>query len=305
MRAMLIAYRVLGPRGLRFIVYPAVFVFFLFSPETRRVSMEYLRREATYHRRPEPQRLDVYRHLVSFVFSMFEKIAAWSDDIDLTNIRFGGDDVRELQNLLEDGRGAVLICAHIGNVELLRALATQQKTGVIREIGVTSIVDFGGTEEFNKLIRMINPLSMIRLIGAASVGIETVLDLQRRLEEGELVAIAADRTAAENRDTVVRVPFLGADAPFPQGVFVLAGLLEAPVFFMFGVRERDLDPASPYVLHVSRARSALDGPRKDRYYRVRRVVEEYVDHLERLCRDHPFQWYNFFDFWDAKGGTDR
>ena len=77
--------------------------------------------------------------------------------------------------------------------------------------------------------------------GAVDMGVDTVLELQSRLAEGELIVIAGDRTASTTRDKTERVSFLGAEAKFPQGAFILASLMESPVYFMFGVRERDMD----------------------------------------------------------------
>jgi predicted LPLAT superfamily acyltransferase len=30
---------------------------------------------------------------------------------------------------------------------------------------------------------------------------------------------------------------------------------------------------------------------------IREALERYVRTLEELCRDAPFNWFNFFDFW--------
>ncbi len=298
MRFVLWSYRALGPKGLRVFLFQIVFCFFAFAPRLRRVSRDFLRRAAAFHGKPAPRPLDNLRYVVSFAYSMIEKIAAWSNDLDLTRINFHDDAVGELIDGLEAGRGAIIICSHVGNMELLRALATNNKTRVSRPFGVTSIVDFAGTARFNRLIAEIDPGSTLRLVSAADIGVDTILDLQRRLAEGEVLAIAGDRTAATNRDKVEIVPFLGADAAFPQGAFVLASLLEAPVYFMFGVRVEDMNPTSRYDLVVARARTELSGTRKERREKIKLMIEEYARHLERLCGEHPLQWYNFYDFWD-------
>lgn len=299
MRFMLGAYRLLGARRLRLVVYPVVFFFCIFAPGVCRLSRSFLIRAAAFHGRKAPPAADTFRHIVSFAYSMIEKIAAWSGDIDLGNIRFYEDDVGALIQQLEEGRGAVIICSHIGNMEILRALATHNKTKVTRPFMVTSIVDFSGTAQFNKLIREINPQSMMNLVNARDIGVDTVIDLQARLAGGELLVIAGDRTSSTARDKTEQLPFLGEMANFPQGAFQLASVMEAPVYFMFGLREDDMDPVSTYDLHVFRAHTDFTGSRKERRQKIRGIIEEYIRHIEAFIGEHPLQWYNFYDFWNG------
>jgi len=293
------AYRFLGRKNLRLLVYPVVFLFYIFAPGIRKLSRDFLNRVSAYRGTAKTRRLDPFRHIVSFAFSMIEKIAAWSNDLDLENVVFHDDDVGALIAGLEAGQGAILLCSHIGNVELLRALATHHKTRVSRKFGVTSVVDFSGTAQFNRLIEKISPDSMLRLVNARDIGVDTVIDLQKRLAEGEILAIAGDRTASTNQGKVETLSFLGEMADFPQGAFILASIMEAPVYFMFGIREKDMDLSSPYHLRVIKAKTAFCGSRKERKAKIRSIIEEYIILLEDFCSEHPLQWYNFYDFWNA------
>ena len=297
MRFMLGAYKLLGAKGLSLVLYPVVFCFYAFAPRARAFSRGFLRRVAAFNGKPKPRPLDPFRHIVSFAFSMIEKIAAWSGDIALDNVRFHDDDVGALIAGLEAGKGAVIICSHVGNMEILRALATGNETRVSRKFAVTSIVDFSGTAKFNRLIEEINPESMTRLVSARDIGVDTVLDFKARLDAGELLVIAGDRVSPTSPGKTVSVPFLGAPAEFPQGAFVLASLLESPVYFMFAVREDDRDPLSRYDFCVFRATADVSGPRGERKRKIAAMIGEYVGHIERLIGEHPLQWYNFYDFW--------
>lgn len=298
MRFMLGSYRLLGARGMRFVVRPVVFCFWLFAPRVRAFSRAYLRRVASFRGECRSRPFDTLRHVLSFAYSMVEKIAAWSGDLDLDNIRFHEDAVAELIGLLESGKGAVVVCSHIGNMEILRALATCNKTKVSRPFMVNSVVDFSGTAQFNRLIQEINPESMMNLVDANAIGVDTMIDLQERIGRGELLVIAGDRTSANTPGKVETVSFLGERARFPQGAFILASLVDSPVYFMFGVRERDMDPGSTYDLHVIRSSVSFGESRKERKEKIGAVVAEYVGHLERFCAVHPLQWYNFYDFWN-------
>ena len=93
--------------------------------------------------------------------------------------------------------------------------------------------------------------------------------------------------------------FLGEPASFPEGAFSLAGILNAPVYFIFVVRKNDFNIRTAYEMHVVRAKTSLDCPRKERPERLKMLLREYAEILERLCVKHPYQWYNFYNFWEG------
>lgn len=296
---MVWCYRRLGMARLRRLIHPLVWGMWLGAPALRRVSRRYLALVAAKAGLPRPRALDSYRHVYSFACSLLEKLAAWTGGIALADLAVKTEGVGDLIAELRRGQGAVVVCSHLGNVEVLRALASLEveRGQAIPRFAVNSIVEFGGSAQFNRMLAKANPDSTLRLVPASDMGADTIIALKDRLNQGELVIIAGDRTAAANRGKTERVPFLGRTAYFPQGAFVLASLLEAPVYFMFGVRGDDFDAASPYGFYVWRAGVELRGSRRERMAKIRLLVEEYVGHLEGLCLEHPYQWYNFFDFW--------
>lgn len=295
---MLGAYRLLGVRTLKFLIYPIVFVFCLFAPGVIRTSRNYLLKAAAFYSRKKPHLWDSYRHICSFAFSMIEKIAAWSGNIPLDSVTFHDDSVQDLIDLLDSGKGAVILCSHLGNMEILRALATYGNTRTNRQFRVTSIVDFSGTEKFNKMIRKVNPQSMMRLVNARDIGIDTVLDLQTRLASGELLVIAADRVSSTTKHKTESVSFLGHPAQFPQGAFVLASVMEAPFFYMFGLRKEDMRPAESFDFHVVQSGISFSGSKKERKEKITGAIQEYVQLLEKHLEPHPLQWFNFYNFWN-------
>jgi predicted LPLAT superfamily acyltransferase len=220
----------------------------------------------------------------------------------LASIVIKTPDAEGLMELVRGGNGAFVICSHLGNAEVLRALATTEVARMLPHFGITSIVDFSGTARFNRLLEEVNPGSMLRLVPASDIGVDTIIILKERIASGELVIIAGDRTAARTRDRVSEVFFLREPAYFPQGAFILASLMDAPVYFMFGVREEDRDLDSPYGLYVYKASTDLHGSRRQRMTKVQTLIEEFVERLESLCVAHPLQWYNFYDFWKKPSG---
>lgn len=116
--------------------------------------------------------------------------------------------------------------------------------------------------------------------GMASIAIA------RALRAGEVVALQGDRCVDYR---VIWCPFLGEPAPFPMGLWLLAGAAQCPVVAAFGSRlegGRYRFQAFPRPAQEGRGRPAAEA--KARWY---------VRTLEDWVRKTPYQWFNFCDFW--------
>jgi predicted LPLAT superfamily acyltransferase len=300
LKLMLSLRKVLGRGFMAALLRPIVLIFYLVSSASRAASRDFLARSAAAAGRAAPRCSDSFRHFLSFAEALVDKIDAWSGKIGVSDLSVKGGEVETLVADLRAGRGAVVLCSHLGNAELLRALASLEVGEEIRGFSFTSIVEFSGTARFNRLIAEVDPRSMGMIVSAADIGPETMIVLKERIDSGGLVVIAGDRVAAANRSRVLRLDFMGAEASFPMGPFILADLLEAPAYFMFALRDRDLDWKSPYGFYVYRAGSGTGGDRRERQARVATLATEYASVLARHATEHPYQWYNFFDFWDKE-----
>lgn len=247
----------------------------------------------------KPSSLKTYKHIFSFALSMMEKLLGWKGAIKLNRIETQKDDLPELVNQLNRGEGAFLLCSHLGNMEMLRSLTGYGKFHTDRNFKVYPVVDFSGTTRFNALLRELNPDLMNQVIDANQIGIDTAVRMKELIADGNLVVIAGDRTSANSRDRKLETDFLAQKASFPEGAFSLAGILGVPVYFAFAIRKRDFDIQSPYEMHIVRAKTSLACPRKERPKQMKALLQEYTSILEKLCVSHPYQWYNFYNFWEG------
>lgn len=198
---------------------------------------------------------------------------------------------------LDRGEGAFLICSHLGNMEMLRSLTGYGKIHTHRQFTVHPVVDFSGTSKFNALLYELNPDLMNTVVDANKIGVDSAVGMKDWIASGDLVVIAGDRTSANSTDRNVEMKFLGETANFPEGAFTLASILNAPIYFAFAIRKKDFDIRSSYEMHIVRAKTSFDCSRKERLARVAALVQEYVGMLEKHCQRHPYQWYNFYNFW--------
>ncbi len=292
------SYRFGGHWLCRAIMYPVICYFFLTGKVSRQASLDFLRRV----QRLEPQHSqlnqpvgwrDSLNHFLAFGNAALDRIDAWCDRIQLSQVDF--PDRQVLADQLESGQGAVLLVSHLGNLELCRAISIHQ-----RKVKVNVMVLTSHAENFNNVLKQLNPDSTLNLIQVTELNPATSMLLQQKIEDGELVVIAGDRTSSHAQGRVVYAPFMGQDAAFPQGPFILAGLLDCPVYLMFCLREQ-----GRYRVHLEHFSNSLKGPRAGRMERLQQAVHNYSSRLEHYARREPLQWFNFFDFWRDDNQVNR
>lgn len=291
MSLILFFLKVLPMRILRMLAIPVGYFYYLFAPAQRTAVRKYLDRISPY------KRLPAWKPFVAFAITVIEKAQSWTGKIPASCFRFHEDSVVEFTRDFRDGRGAVLVCSHLGNMEMVRALASQGNLDSTRMPEIIAIVDFSVTSNFNQMMQKINGDFVLNLINADEIGPDTIIRLQEHIARGGLIVIAGDRNTKRSADNVC-VEFLGENAEFPFGPFLLAVLLDRNPYFIFALREKDLGLDASYDIYVHRAEVISGGTRKQRHEQAEKMTMEFAAILENYCKKCPFQWYNFYDFWE-------
>src|SRR5690606_24022197 len=140
-----------------------------------------------------------------------------------------------------------------------------------------------------RVLQKFAPESQVDLIEVTDIGPDTAMLLREKVERGEWIVIAADRVAIGARDKSVRVPFLGDPAPFPQGPFVLAHLLQCPVYMVAAWRN-----GKRFEIAWEKLADKITLPRANRTGKITEYAEQYANWLEKLVVTKPLQWFNFY-----------
>ncbi|MDO3383463.1 LpxL/LpxP family acyltransferase [Gilvimarinus algae] len=272
--------------GGRHLIYPVVcvvvFYFFLTRRATRRSSARYLRRALG---KPASTWL-VWRHHLAFGRALVDRLGAWMGRIQRTDVTFPGH--AHMSELQAQKTGAVLLGAHFGNLEMCRALV--ENDGSLK---LNVILHTANTENFNQLVRRASERAEVRLIQVRDVSPATAMMLKEKLDQGEFLILLADRLPPGEGQRWLEAPFLGDTARFPAGPFWLALMLGAPVYFMAGYTAKEGYRAELQPLYAGGKVG-----RKERDAYCQRILSDYIANLERLCRDYPLQWFNFYDYWN-------
>lgn len=287
------------------IVIPVSFFFFLCAKSARKHVENFQKQMQLYTNGETPEKINPYLTILSFALSVVEKMEGWLGKVKYGNLIRHDDDLQELISLLESGKGAFLIGSHLGNIELMRSLSSFCETGVSKKISVTTIMSMKVTSQFNNTLKEINPEVVTNVIDPDSIGPETIFALQNEVENGGLVVITADRTSAHSEKRSIKHDFLGKTADFPYGVFLIATLLKAPVYFVFGLRTKSAALFPKNGIFVEKSKIDLAGcTGREARAKIPELCGEYVTTLEKYCIKYPNQWYNFFDFWQNNGEND-
>ncbi len=279
-------YRAFGRLLFRAVMYPVVVYFWLAYPLARRSSMEYLGRveAAAGAIGTRPTWRHSLRHLFSFGDTLLDKLLAIGGRYRFEQVSKEGAEV--LRRQIASGRGGIIMTAHVGCLELCRAMANR-----LDGLRLTVLVNSAHAERFNRILARLDPDSMLQLYQIDDISPATALELSARVEAGEFVAIAGDRAPAHG-GRAVRVPFLGAPARFPVGPYVLASLLKCPLFAMGCVRE-----GRGHLIRFTELERVVKLPRARREASLEALAASYAHWLEDLVARSPYDWFNFYDFW--------
>ena len=271
----------LGRRVGRLVLYGIATYYVLFSPKARRASRLYLQR--ALNRWAEWS--DGFRHVFYFASTIHDRIYLLNDRFDLFDIEVIGADA--LHAALEKQPGALLIGAHLGSFEVLRA-AGRGKAG----LKIAMLMYEENARKINATLEAINPKATEDIIALGRM--DSMLEARDKLDQGYLVGMLADRALGD--DVTVDCDFLGAPAPFPLGPFRMAAMLRRPVFFMTGLYLG----GNRYQIHFEPLADFSTTPRAGRDAAIAAAQQAYAARLSHFCRIAPYNWFNFFDFWQKK-----
>lgn len=184
-----------------------------------------------------------------------------------------------LINLRDEGKGAILISAHLGNWETAGNLLKGRITPTINVVMLDSEV-----EQIKEYLKDKTGGSRFRII-AIKDDLSHVIKINQALKNKEFVAIHADRYMEGAKNIVL--PFLGHKARFPLGPFLIASKFRAPITFVFGVKK------SNFVYHLS-ATFPIYAPATPE-----EIAQAFVRELESRVKENPEQWFNYFPFFES------
>lgn len=268
----------LGRRVAHVFLYPVCLYFLLSSPAAMRGSRAYL--EKVFDRKPRLR--EIYRHFLTFASCVLDRVYLLNEQEKWFDITVQGEEI--VRQIDADGGGCLLFGAHFGSFETARVVGRRY-----RDVPVSLLMYEANARKIRMALAAINPRLETEVIGLGRL--DSLILVAERLRDGHFVGVLADRNV-DGRD-MQRIPFLGAPAAFPQGPFRVALMLHRPVVMMAGVYKG----RGRYEVRFELLAAARETRPADPQAWTDEIMRRYVARLEALCREAPYNWFNFYDFW--------
>jgi predicted LPLAT superfamily acyltransferase len=281
------ALKLLGLRMTYMLSVPAAIYFSFVSPDVP-ATMDYHRRifgQMPWWRR----RWLVFRHFLSFGRALIDRLAILANQTRKYSFVFDGENY--LREAVAEGKGVLLLTAHLGNWEAAGQLLSRLNV----TINVT-----GFDKETTEIRGLLNDAARAKFRLLPLTGSPTdVLPLVAAMRRGEVVAMMGDRAYGS---PTARVPFMGGLANFPIGAHVMAAIAGAPLIHVFSLREA----GGRYHFFGFPPRRLEMPPHNQRDGYLHECAARFARDLEGVLKRDPMQWYNFYPFWEeSKSDTER
>jgi KDO2-lipid IV(A) lauroyltransferase len=188
--------------------------------------------------------------------------------------------------VLAEGRGAILVTGHYGNWEIGSVLMSR-----VLRLPLTIIAMAEASAEVNRLRREIRDRMGVETIEVRQ-SLDTALQIRRRLSENGIVAMLMDRHLGRDR---VQVTLLGRPAWFLRTPALMGYVSGAPLMPCF-IQRTESHPAFSVFLGDP-IKVATDRPRDEA---IRQATQQFADQLSARVQQHPEYWYHFYRYWDAQ-----
>jgi len=260
----------------RALLYPVCVYFLLFSSKASAASRKYLGKALGR----TPGWVDLFRHYYCFATVALDRMLLLANRFENFEVRVHGEHI--LRQATARGESCFLLGAHLGSFELLRTIGRENHVRV-------GMLMFEVNPRLAALAHAINPELELDVIAMGRP--ESMMQVSERLDRGEWVGILGDRRIYNAG--AVSVPFFGEQAALPTAPFRIAAMLGRPVVLMVGLHRG----GNRYDLYFERLVDAPKVARSQRDAQIREWATLYAGRLEHYCREAPYNWFNFYDFW--------
>lgn len=276
-----------GRRLGRSLLYPITVYFTLVRGPERRASIQYLERVLG---RPARWR-DGLRHVHAFAATILDRVFLLSGRLESFQITVAG--LPQLHAALDRGRGVLLFGSHLGSFEALRVLARERPDCTLKVV-----LDKAQAPALTRLLDELDPKIAANVIDASQDGPAIVMQIHQACSAGAMVALLVDRVRGDEPALPAR--FLGEEARFPTAPWLIAAALRVPVVLAFGLYRG----GSRYDLVFEPFADPVEAPRGRRTAALSMLIRRYAARLETFARGAPYNWFNFYDFWNHEQTAD-
>jgi predicted LPLAT superfamily acyltransferase len=260
-------------------ILPFIAVYFACtSGKAKQASAKYLARALGR----QPTWKDFYTHIFYFASVILDRIYLLNGKFHYFDFHLFNTDCVDAEGI--EGRGGFLVGGHLGSFEAISGAGHNKPT-----LNMSLVMYHAHAQKINQMMSAVNQRQNYGVITLGQA--DSMMKVSEKLDQGGFIGLLADRTFGSGSQ--LEVPFFGKPAAFPQGPFKLAAMLKRPVFMMVGLYRG----GARYDIHFELLYD-FRGLERKRGAAVDAAIERYAQRLEHYCKLAPYNWFNFFDFWE-------
>ncbi len=219
---------------------------------------------------------EVFRNFGRYLHEFFIMDRVLDKDYIRRNIKI--KNIRRIQQVLDKGKGGILVTAHIGNWELggvIVSILGYPLTAVALPHKERPVNDLFNSKRQSKGIKVAPLHNAVRMCMSA-------------IKRNELIALVADRDFSSNGEVM---DFLGKKAFIPKGAAVLSRKTGAPIIPAFLIR-KGIGQFTLFICNPIFPDKDFRGNDE-----VKPLIRKYLSVIEDMIRRYPSQWLMFRRFW--------
>ena len=271
----------LGRPVARMLLYPITLYFLLFANSQRKASQQYLarvlKRKVTW--------LDSAKHIHAFASTILDRVYLLTSQFEKLKIQFPAENIP--LSYSRNGVGCLLLGSHIGSFEVLRSYAVSNYPLPIKILMYK--------QQAPMMVEVLNALNpnvadtLISLDGSPS----GLLKVKEAIDSGTTVGLLGDRILGKGNEKTVICMLLGEPVKMSTAPVLLASALKVPLIVFFGIYLG----GNHYKIHFELLAEEVILNRKTRQLDIQAYTQQYVDILEKQMLETPYNWFNFYDYW--------
>ena len=274
-------YKIFGKNILYLISFLVSFFTFLFAPNVRYYSKKYFKTTYEYLK-IKPSLLNCFKHIHAYADSLVDNLLVLCGDYSPDNIVFENkNDENEFSADISKKQGLFLICNHIGNIGVFQSHFLKNTN---KNMNINIFMSRKQSQIFAQFLDKIKLNFPVTLFPVEETGVDTGVRLKENLNRGDIVFIAGDRLAQDNDKKAIKATMFERKILLPKGTFKLAKLMEVPVYFVSILKE-----GNGYKIYLEKQNEISE----------QALYTSFVKFMERIVKIDPFQFFNFYDFFEC------
>lgn len=276
-------FKLLGVPLTRFIGKIISFYYSIFSSASKKNSKRYQFNYQEFCRAHSLPiiRFNYFNHVSSFTNMVIDKLGVWNNQIKRSDIHAG--DLEEYYKILNHNVGKFFISSHFGNIEVIRSLGHSGSS-----FKINALMHTGNSKKIFSILSTLSKEATLGIIEVDQTSPGLAINLKDKLEANELIFCMGDRVTINSNKTL-KASLLDKTAILPYGPFILAHVLNHPIYAIHCYKEKNI--------YRIKLKELISNKELNKNMNIQSIANQYIDEVQSLVIKQPTQWFNFTNIW--------